>query len=504
MDPVIGNILNDFSGETVLMNAIVTNNAMIYTYLSEILIHENSSFKDVEHREGKAVTDQALIDVLTIFRRQVKYGKINIQCRSKQITVNNRVELSAYLKSLFVLIVATGPSNPLHPDARELEEKLIKGIGFQQLYDFKRSVLNSLYGFGCLEPDDQEEIFHESLIVFWKKLINRELGIYLTGNASKPDHFRVYNRRFFQESKAITFITGIAKNLFFNKIKRADYKNYDVSKSQVSGHEEQEMPGETENPVIIQFLYYRNFVEQRKLRTIVSILQYDCNLEDNEVKMLIGINNARIHSSRLRTHFFEWYRENKDRLPFVHDLAREYFIRRDLKSEALNKKARTIDYYQRNIIKTFDLGIFREEFRTLPEYTRNYQVFKYVLYFTAMGKYSALKGLPNEKIMRLLMQSYKQGLFSLPKYQIMLILLFYGSDEPGEVLVDLLNAFHSEKYDPVSPDESGREQAVQPDFFNFRDKDGLTNEIYHSNCNLFSHFSDEKSFLNLMKEHGIV
>jgi len=504
MNSVCQRIVNDFGNDNNLSDAILTNNKLIYYYLSQIIMLGSNYYSDIESLNGKTAADQLLIDSLIIFRRQIKYKKIRIQYEKKRIIVNNRIELSEYLRNLFILLIETGPLNSFYQQSLEFEKKLITGNGFQKIYELKRPVLNTLHECGCKQIDEQEEIFHESLILFWKKLINSELGVYVTGNFKKLDNFRVYNRMFYQNSKLSTFLTGIAKNLFFNKLKKAGYNVYKDNTTEITDrNDEEQVTNETDNSVLLQFLYYRNFVEPRKIRAMISILQYDCNLEDKEVRMLIGINNARIHSSRLRAHFYEWHRQNSNNIQAFLDIANDYFIKRNLKIDTLNKKIRTIDLYQRNIIKTVELNFFREEFRAIPDYTKYHQVFKYVLYFTTMGKFSALSGLPDEKVLRALMQTYKTELFKLPGYQVILLLLFYGSDEPEEVILTLINSLRTELSDP-GQDGLANDFTHRLGDFDLRDSTGLTNEIYKSNCTLFNSFSNEKSFINLMKEHGII
>jgi hypothetical protein len=505
MNSIYKNILNEFESEAILKNAILTNNKLIYYYLSQLIMQGPDYYSDIGSRYGKTASDRILSDSLIIFRRQVKYEKTGIQYRKKQIIVNNRIELSGYLTNLFILLVDASPLNPLYQHSHEFEKKLVDGSGFQKIYELKKPVFNTLHECGCVRQDDQEEIFHESLIVFWKKLIGSELGIYLTGNINKLDNFRVYNRRFYQSSKLSTYLTGIAKNLFFNTLKKAGHNVYIDNTAEISDRNYAEQVSyERDNPVVLQFLFYRTFIEPRKLRAIVSILQYDCNLEDKEVRMLIGINNARIHSSRLRSHFYEWHRKISVGDHEFPGIATDYFIRRDRKAETLNKKIKTIDLYQRNLIRTVELSLFREEFREHPEFTKYHRVFKYVLYFTATGKFSALSGVPDEKIMRILMQAYKKELFKLSSYHVLLILLFYGSDEPEETIINLLNSLRLELDEPGPEDEPGNGLLQLLSNNAFLDKEGLTNEIYKSNCDLFSHFSDEKSFINMMKENGII
>ena len=242
---------------------------------------------------------------------------------------------------------------------------------------------------------------------------------------------------------------------------------------------------ETDNPVLLMFLYYRNFIEQRKLRAVISLLQYDCNLEDKEVRSLIGINNARIHSSRLRSRFYEWYDLNQNKFHELTDEANEYFFQRESKKEILNKKIRTVDLYRRDHIDHIDLSIYKEEFHTIPEFTQYHEVFKYVFYFITTGKISALSGLPDEKLLKDLMGSYKNELFKLPRYQSILLLLFYGTDEAEENIINLLKDLCSE----LSESEQAIDFTKQLREYGPQNRAELESEMYKANHTLFNNFS---------------
>ena len=503
MNPTCHKMCKDFNSGNELMKAIVSHNALVYYYLSQLIILSCNEYKNLELKEGTQIADQLLADTLMVFHRQVKFNKIALDIQGDIVLVNkDKLELFDYLVKLFLLIIETSAVNPLFGQNREFEIKLAAGKEFQKIYELKDSVTNTLHTFGCKDQQDKEEIFHESLLVFWKKLTLGEIGVYFTGANQKLENCRVFNRKFYQNSKLSTFITGISKNIFLNRTRISDY--------QVSGDTTSELPelelidqenNDSDTPALLLFLFYRRQVEERKLRAVISILQYDCNLEDKEVRFLIGINNARIHSSRLRANFFEWYNLNKTNSADLLDTANDYLVQRELKKEKLNTKIRTIDLFQRDSLDFLDLNFFKEEFQTVPEFKQFYRIFKYVFYFTATGKPSALSGLPDEKMMRSLMEIYKDELFSLKKLYAILLLLYYGSDEPGETIISLLYSLKQELQQLDIPAESAGELAQQLLEQTPQDETALINEIYNANRGLFIQLSAKKTFVTMIYEN---
>jgi len=493
----------DFNSGDDLMNAIVSNNMIVYYYLSQLIIGCSIDYRNMETKEGKKIADQLLADTLMVFRRQIKFKKIELHIQGEKVQVNkDNHELYDHLASLFVIIVETSNVNPAHEQNREFEMKLTGGQGFGKLYDLKESIMNTLHTFGCKDQQDKEEIFNECLLVFWKKLTLGEIGIYFSGDRNKLDNCRVYNLTFYQNSKLNTFLTGISKNLFLNKTRSSDYQVFRNKSTELTDQDELiPVNRESDSPALILFLFYRNRIEERKLRTIISLLQYDCNLDDKEVRQLIGINNARIHSSRLRTHFSEWYYQNIHRIPELLDAAQDYLVKRESKKEKLNVKIRTIDLYRRDLLNYLDLNIFKEEFHTIPEFKQYYRIFKYVFYFIAVGKPSALSGLPDEKLMRKLMEIYKAELYALPQFRAILLLLYYGSDEPGEIIISLLKNLLQELLQQNPPDESIGELTNQLRENIPVDDSSLINEIYTTNKSLFHRFSAEKNFNKMIYEN---
>jgi DNA-directed RNA polymerase specialized sigma24 family protein len=457
----------------------------------------STTYEALEKKEGKAIAGQILTDTLIAFRRLLKYKKFDIKLTKGKLYIKNKaqVELSEYLIHLFLLIFNTGKSNPAYTKSREFEKKLMDGQGFTDLYELKEPILKTLYNFGCKQQQDREDIFQESLLKFWEKLINSELGVYFTGDTDRLDNCYVYNCKFYQNSKIHTFLTGICKNLFMNRTRTTDFNLTSTETLELPerGSDDQ-LNLENESPTFLKFLYYRNFVEQRTLRAVISVLQHDCNLEEKEVCTLIGINNARIHSCRLKNHFYEWYGQNKNLE--IADKANDYFIKREAKKEKLNKKIRTIDLYHRKHVNHIDLETYKEEFRTIPEFTRYNPIFRYVFYFTSVGKFSALTGLPDSGEMKKLMGSFKNELNKLYNYRQILLLLFYGSNEPEEIILTLLKNLYSElAVTDINADSNFIQQLGENLLQN---KEVMVEELYETNHILFTNFSVEENFLNLI------
>ena len=499
-------ICKEYNSADDLMKAIVSNRTMIYYFLTQVIVLGNDTYKNIELKKGKIIADQLLTDTLMVFRRQVKDEKVILQMQGGKVFVKKEnLELFDYLANLISLVMDTSPCNILHEKSNEFEQKLVNGQGFSKVYDLKETILGALHNFGCKESEDKEEIFDESLLVFWKKLQQGEVGIYFTANYTKLENCRVFNRKYYQNSKLSTFLSGIAKNIFLNKTRTSEFQVSRNSTVEITAQNDTfSGNNESETPALFLFLYYRNMVEERKLRTVISILQYDCNLEDKEVRQLIGIANTRIHSSRLRSRFFEWYQDNLHQIPELLDAAHDYLSKRELKKANLNAKIRTVDLYRRSSLSYLDLNVFKEEFRTIPEFRQYYRIFKYVYYFTSVGKPSALSGLPDEKTMRSLLEIYKTGLFDLPKNHALLYLLFYGSDEPVGIIINLLKSLEQEL---IQLEQDAEPFGYSDSLFEntFQDAEAtLKDKIYGTNKVLFSYFDADKTFTNLIHENETV
>ncbi|NVO19570.1 MAG: hypothetical protein HXX13_07710 [Bacteroidetes bacterium] len=480
------------------MNAINSNKAIAYYCLSQLIIQSCEGYANIALKAGKEAADDLLTQVLLVFHRQVKHGKTELKYKNGLIlTAKDDRELLSHLSELLSITYQTNPLNPSYPKASEFSSALVNGRGFQKILNFKGLIFNTLNSCGCSEPDDREEILNESLITFWKKLGCGEIGLYFTGNDINLENCKVFNYRFYQNSKLSTFLAGIAKNIFFNRTRTSAFQLSLNSTAEIT--EESSSEQEPESPALFLFLYYRQYLEERKLRTIISILQYDCNLEDKEVRQLLGINNARIHSSRLRAGFAEWYEQNIRRTHEILDNAHEYLVLRESKKEQLNEKIRTIDLYNRSSLPYLNLGIFKEEFRSIPEFRQNRNIFNTMFYFASTGKPSALAGLPDEKPLRDLLEIFKTALFSLKQLKAIHLLLFYGSDEPRQAVLQLFSHLLVELNHSNGENREGYELVKQLTESGNMDEEWLSNDLYSTNRILFSKFSDIKDFMNILQ-----
>ncbi|MCD4698862.1 MAG: hypothetical protein K8S16_21735 [Bacteroidales bacterium] len=507
MNDCYNQILKSFSSDKDIIKAIVSNNALIYYYTSQMVIYNSNTYRNIEIRKGKKTANRILTDSLIVFRRQVKYEKVGVMIKGKKIFINNisGPELSDYLITLFLLIFETGNLNPAHRQSEEFEKKLIDGKGFERLYELKNSILSSLRNFGCKQQQDQEDIFQESLLVFWKKIINGEFGIYFSGSKDNIENCQVYNCKYYQNSKLNTLLTGIARNLFLNRTRSAEYKTSSDLEPDIVLEKKYEIPEmENESPILLMFYYYRYFVEKRKIRALISILQHDCNLEEKEIRNILGVNNARIHSSRLKAHFYQWHEQNENKSQEIADQANEYFTKRESKNEKLNEKIRTIDLYHRNQVNHIDLDVYREEFKTLSEFTLYDLIFKQTFYFTSIGKYSVLTGLPDEELLRESMAAYKRELYQINNIRVIFFLLFYGSDEPDQIIIELVNDLYSELKGSGQCFNLTSKLTEQLNEFYSLDQSVLTNELYQTNSHLFDILSKENSFTKLTTQNEIL
>lgn len=474
----------------------------MYYYITEMILSTSSIYRSIETREGKETALRLLTESMVIFRRQVKYDKISLSVIKETIyTDKNKTELIHHLEQLLSLNYEISNYAEGAGSSGEFERKLINGQGYHKILKLKGAIIKSLYNFGCKNEEDKEEIFNESLIVFWQKLMKNEIGFFISGKADKADNYHVYNKSFYQNSKLSTYLTGIAKNIFLNRI-----KSYKISEPVPDNLPSVEFSDPavhpSENPLLFMFLYYRAFMEPRKLRTVISILQYDCNLEDKEVRQVLGINNARIHSCRLRNNFHEWYSKNRENTHFFFDKATVYLNDRESKTNRLNEKIRAIaSFRQSAMIWKVDLGIFREEFRNIDDFKKFHQVFRYLFYLSYTGKPSSLAGLPDEKLLRRLMDIFKYGLFGLPGLKSLVFLFYYGSDEPGNAIINILKDLRNELAEADQYQEGASHLAGQLDKETPFSEPDLSNKIYETNCRLFSHFTSEKEFINLISQN---
>lgn len=501
-------IIENFNDASEIKEAIISNNEKMYYYLAQFLILSNI-FKKFEKKHGTTNAKKFTSATLIALQRIVKDSNSNLILQRDKLFIvfdgsKTNIELFEYLKKIFFLMPEIGSINSTFNDSKEFEDKLRNGQGIKKLYNLQDIVFSTLSKYGCKIREDKEEIFNEALIVFWKKITNREVGIYFTNKNLKLNYCYVYNRKFYHTSLLSTYIAGIAKNIFLNRTKTVEFE---VSKNKTSEIKDSDYFEDDKNDfndsILLLFMFYRIFIEKRKIRVITSLLQYECQLEDKEVKHILGINNARYHSCRLRSHFNQWYNQNLINVPDLLDEAQDYLSRRELKSNHLNKKIRTINLYQRNLINNIDLNDYSEEFQSETDFSQYYLIFKYIFYFTNNGRASMFAGLPDEEALRKLMKIYKTRLFELYKVQVLTYLLYYGSYEPNDVISSLINKLLGELKELNQKEELNDDLTSQLIKFNSSDIDGLYKEIYNTNCNLFDGLSNEDKFINIINDNEI-
>lgn len=446
MDSMYQNLCKEYPAGSDFMEAVRLNKAQVYYILSRLIIQNCAHFRMLNKQQGPKAADQVLTAILMAFHRQVKERKVEISIRSNGVSVNREnQDLLAYLSGLFQLGWEVSPFHSQYSPDREIENKLIQGQGFSKLLVFRDMISHTLQVLGCRDSQDREEIFDESLLIFWKKISSGEIGICSSGRSGDIASYRVFHRKLLLCSKLSTFLTGISRNLFMNRTRTAAFQNNINTVSDLPEQEaESPMSAEFESPAFMLYLYYRTHIDERGLRALISILQYDCSLEDKEVKQLLGIQNARIHSCRLRAGFAEWYSRNLPKVPELLDSAQEYLSRRQAKTQFLNCKISCIDLYRRSSLPYLDLSCFREEFRSIPEFRQYHLLFLTLFYFVSTGKASSLTGLPDETRLRQQMQSYKEVILGRGAGKALLFLLYYGSDEPSDIIRHLLESLIKE------------------------------------------------------------
>jgi len=492
-------ILNEFHDDEGIKSAVLSNNALIYKYLSWMIMYNSTQYNSVSQKENSRAADQLLMDSLIIFRRQVKHDLAGFICRKGKIYIGHKGDLADYLVDLFSLVLEISPGNPFYQASENFARDLARGRGFERLERLNGKINSTLHETGCRNPEDKQDILNECLVIFWKKLLEGEIGFYFTGQPDNPEYCSVYNRKFYRHSKLSTYLSGIAKNIFLNMTRTAEYRAMKSDASMIPEKVEVDpLMDQEEGHIETLFIYYRNFIEPRKLRTVISLLQYDCRLEDKEVRHLTGLNNARIHSSRQRAHFMEWYEQNLENAPAIFDTSHDYFLRRENKKSRINEKIRTIDQFERNRINHVDLHKFWEEFRSNPEFDRFHRVFRQAYYLASTGKPSGLSGLPDEKNLRAMMDEYKEVIFSLQNYRAILFLLFYGADEPDETILSLLKGLHPELVETGQDSDQLKNLVSQLEEHQPANAEELADEVYASNNRLFSLLASRGNFLNML------
>ena len=502
MPSVYNKIVAGFENESRVTDALISNHPLIYRYMVEMMMDHSNAFQDLKDKVGRIPLNKILSDTLIIFRRQVKHQKIELSVFGEKIFLKrSRTGLLEHLEQLLTSIHNINEYERMIKQSGRHGLNLANGRGYEKILKYRSSVFNTLYHIGCKDESDREEIFNECLVVLWQKLTSDQVGLYFTGKEDKLDNCHVYNKRFYQGSRLITFLTGIAKNIFLNRIKSATIHRAETADLPDESSPDTETDP-TENPLFFMFLFFRAFVETRKLRVIISILQYDCGLEDKEVRQMIGINNARIHSCRLRSSFHEWYDQNFNNVHLVYDQASAYLEERKSRVKKLNEKIKYVSLYRKiKIDQQIRLDLFQEEFRTREEFETYHQIFKHLFYLSSAGRSSSLAGLPDEKHLRALMDLYKAGLFALKGPQSLLYLFYYGSEEPENTMITLLEDLHEELSTIDQNQGSVMHLTEQLSTFHLADTTDLTNKLYETNRDLFGHLLTNTGFISMITEN---
>lgn len=493
-------ILNAFHDDEEIKKAVLSHNALIYKYLTWIMMQNSLPYRSIKLKEGKETADRLLRDCLVIFRRQVNhdYYKILIK-KEKIINGNSNSELVDHLVSLFKLMEEISPLNPFHEAAEKYEKEMVEGRGLLALELCRPLVYSALHKAGCTNQEDKEDIFTDARMIFWQKLKNNETGLFLTGQSNDISNCHVYNKSLFQNSKLCTFLAGISINLFLNLTRTSEFR---ISKKDLSHVpdtvSDDQVSEDNARQLKMLYNYYRNCVEPRKIRTIISMLQYDCDLEEKEVKGLLGINNARFHSSRLRENFVKWQKDPRNRQSAIIDASNEYLTKKESQDKKLNEKLLIIDRFERGQSNHVDLNKFREEFRSHNEFHKYRRLFMISYYLVSQGKASRFTGLLDEMELRMMMGSYKNIILELEHLQALLIFLFYAAEEPEESIIGLLLGLHSElpRLDP-KPDFLKKLIDQMNDHVP-SDPSQLADELYASNGNLFMLMSEDNYFINFV------
>ena len=487
---VYSTLLTDFPSGGSLHDAVITNNRQFYQLVVRLVMEKCEQYRLFKEKHGAIVAGELLSRLLIVFYRQVKAGKAELSVAKQAIHIQNgKTELLEYIDNLLRLCIESGEYGPFYSQSCQLESQLKDGRSFEKLKPLNNLITGSLKSFGCMQKEEADEIINESLITFWHKLKNQEIGLFFTKNPYRVEECLVFNRTFYQTSKLSTYLTGIARNIFLNRLKtfRPGIVNFEDYYNGNLDIAENEQP---DNQIVFMYQYYRIFIENRKLRAIISLLQYDCNLEDREVRLLLGINNARIHSCRLRANFHDWYKMNLMALPMLYDKAAEYLAQRNAKNQRINKKLRFIDRYKHTgEVQAVDIGLFVEEFRTENEFTQFCLTFSTMYYLATVGKPSQVSGLTDEGTLREQLAKFKEMLFGLPNSASIAYLIYYATGEPAEVMLKVFAELYVEYHD-IEKEQQGVSALKNQlsELLAWKDED-LKNQLYKTNQHLFRHFT---------------
>lgn len=431
-----------------LYEAILSGNEHVYRLLTGYIIQHSKVYKEIVETKGKSGSRMVVSDTLTILRRQVKAGVARLYLNHGKLFLG-KTDLLLHIDRLLLLFRETGPLSEIKPEMGEAELNLINGYGFRTILRLKPGIMRTLANFGCHSQSEREEIFSESLIILWKKLVNNEIGIIQRNSQNHADRYQVYHKRYFQHSNLNTFLTGIVRFLFMNRCRSRKRRFTDITDN-ISEPVNLPDTGSDVEPVAVLYRLYRIFYKPRRLRTLISLLQYDCGLEEGEVCRITGHNNCRIHSYRLRRNFHLWYRTNIGNLHRVTDAAYDYHKKCEAKLRFFNRKIRVLISGKDDPGQDIPMDIFREEFTDNIDFQAYRQEILDILYLVQAGKAGSLKGIPDEAALRRKMSSFRQLLRTLEPHHEVMYLLYYGSDEPPETIVNLLKELAVElaKEDP--------------------------------------------------------
>ncbi len=445
-------LLQVYQNADGLSEAILSNNEHVYSLLTVYIIHHSEIYKDIVEKKERSGSEMIVSDTLTILRRQVKAGIAPLGVNHGKLLLG-KTDLLLHIDRLLLLLQKTGPLSEIKAEVGRVELNLINGYGFRTILKLKPGIMGALVTFGCHSQSEREEIFSESLIILWKKLIHNEIGIIKESPQGHTDRYQVYNKRYFQHSSLNTFLTGIVRFLFMNRcrIRKRQFTDIADNIPEINNLPDTESDKE---PVAVLFRLYRIFYEPRKLRTLISLLQYDCGLEDAEVCRITGLSNGRIHSYRLRRNFRHWYSTNIGNLHRVTDKAYDYHKMCESKLRFLNEKIRVLNDGQDDHLQDVPMDIFREEFTDSINFHAYRQILLDILYLAQAGKASSLKGIPDEAALRQKMSSFRHLLRTLEPHLAVMYLLYYASDEPPDAIVNLLQELAVELADE-EPEERG-------------------------------------------------
>lgn len=473
-------LLHDFAGKTELEDAIVRNHPTLYIHLAKGIM-DTEVYTDFKREEGRIAAYRMLTETLIVFRRQIKHSKAEITIQGSLISVNKHHELKSYLIELFLLMIRVGGIS------KYLEIHKKPDFDFRVVYQLKDKVVNTLFSLRLSSEFNADEVFQDTVITLWEKIHQNEIGLFQKADSFHLDNWYAFNRKFFHYSKLSTFLTGIARNIILQGDR---YKK--TRKSESIGELEHSLSDpETiaaPDPILKMYTYFRVFVEERKLRSVVSILHYDCGLEEKEVCTILGLKNARMHNARLKNNFNTWCASQSSGIPDFFEAGEGYLSECYQKEAMLNAKYRILNSSDYHLpVGSVELSAFSEEFRSTHEFLDSYLILKNILYLLSKGKPSNLAGLPNEEPLRKSLSILKSGILTLEMRDAILYLFFYSSCEPPSVIKMLMNTLKAEL--------SESDKSFLPD--RFPEVTQVKNDLYTINHLLFKLLNQNRFFTQM-------